>query len=1441
MAGHCPSCAHENREAARFCEECGAALTAASSGDLGSRPLPTTVGDGRYRVRQLLGEGSRKVVYAASDTRLGRDVAVAIIKTDGLDAAGRRRIDREARAMARLGDHPNIVTVFDVGDENDQPFIVSELMPGGSVADAIQQADDHRLPVPDALRIGEQVALALAHAHERGVVHRDLKPANVWLAADGTARLGDFGLAVEADRSRITSEGMVVGTVAYLAPEQAVGRAPDRRSDLYALGTSLYEMLTGRPPFLGDDAVTVISQHLNTAPVSPTWHNAAVTPPIEALVLSLLEKDPSARPADADAVVSEFRRLRAEQAPIAADVPAAASPATQAASFGRFVGRVHELDALKALFDDVLSGRSKLVMVVGEPGIGKTRLVEELGVHAAVRGAQVCWGHCYEGELGLPYLPFVEALRTYVRDRSDIELRAELSTGAPEVATLVSDLRTRFPDLPVSPPLEGDAERMRLFEGVSAFLANAARARPLVLMLDDLHWSDKPTLLLLQYLARNLRRDRIMIACTYRDVELDRTHPLSDMIAALRREHLYERVLLRGFDRDEVKSFIEAVGEQEAPAILAETVHRETEGNPFFVAEILRNLGESGALARVDGHWVEGADGVAAQLPEGVREVIGRRLSRLGEDCNRMLTVGAAMPGGFQLDVVIGVLDTDEDQALDLLEEALDRQVLRERRDQPGTYEFNHALIRQTLYAELSTPRRIRLHRQILAALEDLYASNIDAHLTDLAYHAFQAAPGGAIDKAVDYATRAGRRAAASAAHEEAARSYDLALQALELDEAADEHRCAELLLDMGDAYHHAGDAEGARTALVRAAEIGRRLDDAGLIARAAIVLSGLRWTTSGSDPLMMELLEEAAARRTEVPDALRARLLARLGNQIAFVDATRHADLAREAVEAGRRSGDPGALASALATAGFTTQDWAAGERRAHYIEVERLAAEAGDFDLEVASANTLVIAALFEGDREEFDVRMATHLRLAEQSRSPFIKYTDTLFRGCAAVFEGRYDDGERLAFEALEIARRIQDRSSVEAVGALLFALLREQGRSSDLEAPTRRTVEAYPRLAVWRAGLAQVLADEERLDEAAEHVELLARDNFSAVGDDVLRMYTLAALSEVVSLLRDAELAEELYGLLAPNAGSGVMIGATAYHGATDRYLGLLATALGRYDTAVGHHEAALGVHERMHAAPWVARSQFDLACALIARGADLDRERALGLLNDALDAATAIGMNRLVEEVLKTKLELQGVQTSGSIMASIDVVAAGVSIERPDLRGHAASDGTVAVLFSDIEGYTMLNERLGDTRTQALLRSHDALVRDAVAAHGGTVVKSAGDGYMIVFSDARAAVACAVALQRLHDEHDFGIDAGAIRVRMGTHVGHVIQEGDDFFGRTVILAARVAAQATGGEILVSEELVRAAGDVSDLGTKVGAPREVELKGLRGTQTVHPLEW
>jgi class 3 adenylate cyclase len=560
----------------------------------------------------------------------------------------------------------------------------------------------------------------------------------------------------------------------------------------------------------------------------------------------------------------------------------------------------------------------------------------------------------------------------------------------------------------------------------------------------------------------------------------------------------------------------------------------------------------------------------------------------------------------------------------------------------------------------------------------------------------------------------------------------------------------------------------------------------------------------------------------------------------VAFVDATRHRQLADEAVDVARRSGDTAALAAALHARATATDTTDLQEVQSYSAEVVRLAVESGDLDLEGATRNSLAIAAWLTGDRAAVDRELAELTRLADVSRSPFARYLDLIGRANLATVEGRYADADRLVGEALTAARRTGDRVNVSAAGSVWFPLLREQGRSSDIERATRRMVDAQPLVTSWRSGLMQALVDQGKLDEAAEHVEFLARDGCAAVADDVMLRYTLGAMAEVTSAVGDAGLASTLYDRLLPSAGAAALIGNGAYHGAVDRYLGLLATTVAEFDVAIAHHEHAMAIHERMRARPWVARSKYDLACTLLARSASGDRERALVLLNDALDAANTIGQTKLVQEVLTAKLGLQGISSGSSVMLSIDAVAAGVSIDRPDLRRHAASDGTVTVLFSDIESYTQLNERLGDARTQRLLRAHDAIVRDATTAHGGTVVKSQGDGYMLVFANPVNALASAVTMQRTNDAHDYGADAGSVRVRIGLHTGEVIREGDDFFGRTVILAARIAAQAGGGEILVSEQLRPAATDETH-GGKLGSAREVALKGFSGTHRVHVVEW
>ncbi len=458
----CSNCQAQLRPSARFCDSCGQAVAAASAAAPSSRTptpapspaLPASFAGGRYQVKGFLGEGGRKRVYLAHDEKLDRDVAVSVIKTEGLDEAGLARVKREAQAMGRLGDHPHIVTVFDIGEDQGQPYIVSQYMAGGDLEGRLKQTENHRLPLDEAGRIANQVRQALEHAHGRGIIHRDLKPGNIWLTDDGTAKLGDFGLAVSLERSRLTMEGMMVGTVAYMPPEQALGRQPDARSDLYSLGCVLYEMATGRPPFLGDDAVAIISQHINTAPVAPSWHNPEVPRALEALIMRLLAKAPEDRPESAAAIPEALTAIMQTASTVAAQaVQETANPLDRLAG-GVFVGREKEMDELRAGLEDALSGRGRLLMLVGEPGIGKTRTSEEMATYARLRNTQVLWGRCYEGEGAPAYWPWVQLIRSYVHDREPKELMSQMGPGAADIAQVVSEVRERLPGLPAPPSLE---------------------------------------------------------------------------------------------------------------------------------------------------------------------------------------------------------------------------------------------------------------------------------------------------------------------------------------------------------------------------------------------------------------------------------------------------------------------------------------------------------------------------------------------------------------------------------------------------------------------------------------------------------------------------------------------------------------------------------------------------------------------------------------------------------------------------------------------------------------------------------------------------------------------------------------------------------------------------------------------------------------------------
>ena len=1370
---------------------------------------------------------------------------MAVIKTDGLDEAGLVRVRREAQAMGRLGDHHHIVTVFDIGEERGEPIIVSQFMAGGDLAELIQQAPDRQLPIEDAIRMGGEICEGLAHAHDRSIVHRDLKPANIWLTEDGTAKIGDFGLAVALDRSRLTISGMMIGTVGYMPPEQAMGRPADARSDLYAVGCILYEMVTGQAPFVGEDVVAVISQHINTVPVAPSYHNAQVSRSLETIIMRLLAKAPEERPASAAEVATELRRIRetashsvsAEQVLVTSGVTA-----LQSVPWGRFVGRHDEMSQLKAALESALSGRGSIVMLVGEPGIGKSRLAKEFAVYAGLRGAQVLSGRCYESEASIPYLPLMDALRQYVVSRPEAELRQELGAGAPEIATFISEIRQRLPDTPEAPPMEDESDRLRMFESVASFLRNAARAAPLILLLDDLQWSDRPSLLLLQYLARGIATERIMILGCYSDVEVEESDALSETLAALRREQFFQRVLVRGLPKEDVLALMSTLGEQEVPADFVKAIYRETEGNPLFVEEILKHLVEEGKLSLESGQWVSSTGGVPKlDIPEGIRDIVRRRLSRLSEDCRGILSLASAMTSGFTFELLREVSGEHEDRLLDLVEEALNLHAIRERKGavSGSGYELAHTALRHTLYGELSAPRRVRLHRQIGEALERLHAANLEPHLAELAYHYSNAAPGGDVDKAIDYARRAGERATALLAHAEAVRAYRLALRALDVRGGEDAARC-ELLLDLGEAQTRAGQGERAVETLQEAFALTERLDDAELMARAALAhKEAVLRTTEAYSGAAVPMLRRALERLGTETSPARAYVLAGLADLPPIdITAVEQIDLGREALEVAKNVDEPKAVVmahQALLTA-LGSPEYV-GERLELARELIRLGTEAGDRYGELWGHIRLMMALLATGDIEGVDRELEIIYPRAAETGEPAWIGRRPSWTGMRAAMQGKWEEAERSQQEILAAYQEVQVAWLFQAAGVLTYEIRRGQGRVAEVEALVTAAANQNPAPA-WKGAQALAHCDTGRDDDARQLFEQLAANDFEDVPRDWLLVAALSVLVHVAKHLKDAERARTLHGLLLPFRDQHVVVGdAVLYWGSVATLLGIAATTMGDWETAEQHFNAAIEAEERCRAWPYLARAKYEYAVMLTARGEEGDRERSLPLVNEALDRFQELGMPRDTERALALKLDLQGIDTTDT-SGSIEAVASLIYNEQPNLRRHAAPDGTVTLLFTDIEGSTELTERLGDQRWLELLNEHNAIIREQLAAHGGFEVKSVGDGFMLAFQSGRAGINCAIGIQRSLAERNAST-AEPVHVRIGLHTGEVIKEGDDFFGMHVNLAARVASQASGGEILVSSLLNELASSTGDI--EFGDDREVELKGLTGTHHLYAVNW
>ena len=901
---------------------------------------------------------------------------------------------------------------------------------------------------------------------------------------------------------------------------------------------------------------------------------------------------------------------------------------------GDFVGRERELAELEAALERALDGQGSICMVGGEPGIGKSRLADELAAVASARNARVLWGRCWEAGGAPAYWPWVQALRAYIADAEAESLRSQLGPGGSEVAQLVPELRERFPDLPVPSTPDSEGARFRLFDATADFIRRAAADTPFLLVLDDLHAADTPSLLLLRFMVDEIAQAPVLILGTYRDVEVGPDHPLDAALNDLGRHQTSHLIPLRGLEESEVSRLIAASAEATVSRRAVAAMHRSTAGNPLFVEELVK-------LLVSENRFEEAADeiGVRIAMPRGVHEVIGRRLAKVTAECRRALGVAAVIGRDFDLGTLAEITVRPARELLDVLDEAISERIVIEVSGMPGRLRFSHVLIRDVLYEQLGASRRRQLHDRAAGALEALYGAEPEQHLAELAYHFFEAGPAGDPAKALESARRAGDHAARQLAYEEAARLYELGIRVLQSAGPTDEPTRCELMLALAEARLRAGDEDDAKARFLGAAEIARRLVDAEAFGRAALGYGGLVvWPAARGDPHLVPLLEEALAALPELDSSLRARLLARLSCALRDQpDRDRGPPLSENAVEMARRLDDPRTLAYTLGAKCVLLADPGSMERLGESaLEVVQVAEGIGELEWAFTGHYFHLCSLLSAGDIDGAKRSLAALTRHGEDLRAPTYFWGWAEAEAALTLFEGRFDTAEEMIERAHETGRGAQRFNAVTAYQLQRFLLCRERGGLEGCEEDLREVTTRWPTYRILSCALAELSVELGRTDAARATFEGLARNRFEQIYFDEEFLASMTLLADVCAALGDAERAATLYERLLPYGERNAFGMIEIALGSVDRPLGLLARTLGRGDQAIAHFENAIAMNERMGARPWVAHARFDLGRTLAQASGQLSGEHASEQLSEALVTYRALGMGpwaRKAERVL----------------------------------------------------------------------------------------------------------------------------------------------------------------------------------------------------------------
>ena len=1242
----CPSCLQDNPSSARFCNSCGAPLQPPASDAVPAGP--SSFADGRYQVERTLGEGGKGVVYLCRDNVLGRRVAIKLIKEEVMDPDSQARFEREVQAMAQLL-HPNVVTIFDIGQENGRYYLVLELMEGGSVEELISSAAQSRLDVPTALRIAQDTARGLAHAHGHGILHRDVKPGNIWMTGEGLAKLGDFGLAYLGGGVRLTRAGMMVGTVAYMAPEVALGRPADERSDLYMLGASLYEMVTGRVPFQGDDPVRVIFSHINDLPLSPQRLVPDLPPALETLINRLLAKDPEQRPDSATAVlaalesvgVGAVREPPLQPTPSHSDLPG--QPPTPEPRWAQpLVGRDRERDNLRSMLDAAMQGQGGLVFITGEAGIGKTRLAAELRSYARGRGCQWLEGR-FEKEGSIPLQPYVEAVRAYLRTAPPGSLPKLVGPYASELARAIPDIAAALGTTPPVPDqVEEDPEtsRQRHLEAMCHLFVSIAGQAPLVLFLDDFQWA--PSMDVLRALAQQVPGQPLLIVGAYRDVELRDKPAISRTVLAMNRDRLFQSLPLRRLSREEAGQMVAQALGQASTEELVDVVYQRTEGNPFFVEELVRYLVESGALTLEDEGW-DLRETPSLQLPDSVKLVVEERLERLAEETRRAIAMASVIGQEFALSLLQEITGVEEDDLVEVVDQAVEARVLLPR---PGVgqevYAFADNQVREVLYEGTGTARRRRYHLRIGEAIEKVHARRLEEHYDALAQHFLE---GNDLEKAKDYSIMAGDRASGIYSWARAISLYQTALElseeleadrseqaqilgklaevtelgqiagavdhwkkALSIYEAlGDGKRAGALHLRLGDYYTGVSNRGEAYAHSLKAVELLESEGESPELAQAYALVGWYAAHGFGEKTIAIPMLERGLGQAERLDDPPAAISIARgLGHVLVYHrgEISRGLQMYRQGCEEARQSGDLvtlGLAASELSCEYAYLREPESALRWA--VEARHSSEQAGTLRGQVYSGLSLAWARALLGDCVGALSGLETAQRAADRAGielTPTARGPLDVIPSRVYIFMGGWDKAESELLRLIHDAGRRQRQGLAlrwhsPVLGWLYLERDDLQGARrylGEAAAFTQESGDDPPELGC-RALLVQVECKSGDLEEAKGHMR---------------RAQEILSLSpDWLGLAAEVHLAE-----------------------------GLLAAYEKRWEDAGTAYQKAADINRQYNLPYFEARSLLEWGEMYLARDQSGDRDHGMGLLDQALEIFQRVQASKMVEKVLSRK-------------------------------------------------------------------------------------------------------------------------------------------------------------------------------------------------------------